>query len=334
MNSEAGAKPLDTFPVIRSRDAEEVREAVIRSYGARRFNLLRSTERFDARANHWQSRNIGLSYCSYGAQLQLDFPGGSFFRQQYCLHGGAGIRVDRTPRSVTRDETCVVPPDTPMSVDFGPSFEQLVLRINADALMNKLAALIGAVPGRKLVFEPATRTDGLAMRSLGRMLTFFASELDSVGSMMPPLALAEMEQALIMSFFCSNPNNYSATVEGHARPAASWQVRRAEEYIEAHWDQPITIEALARVTSASVRSIFHHFKQSRGQSPMAFVKQVRLQRARQMLTRTDIHTSVTETAFACGFNNLGNFAKDYFKRYGERPSDTLKSVKGGLRSCD
>jgi transcriptional regulator GlxA family with amidase domain len=97
--------------------------------------------------------------------------------------------------------------------------------------------------------------------------------------------------------------------------------------MEANWNQPITMEALAHATSASARSIFYHFKQSRGQSPMAFVKEVRLRHARRMLSRTDTSTSVTEIAFACGFNNLGHFARDYLKRFGERPSDTIKRAK-------
>jgi transcriptional regulator GlxA family with amidase domain len=115
--------------------------------------------------------------------------------------------------------------------------------------------------------------------------------------------------------------------EPQGRPPATWQVRRAEEYIDAHWNQPITIAVLTRATAASARSIFYHFKNSRGQSPMFFVKQVRLEHARQMLERGGINRSVTEIAIDCGFGNLGHFAGDYFKRFGERPSDTLKRSK-------
>ena len=97
------------------------------------------------------------------------------------------------------------------------------------------------------------------------------------------------------------------------------------------WDRPITIEELARVTSASARSIFYHFKRCRGHSPMEFVRQVRLNHARKMLTEAAKETSVTETAFACGFINLGHFAKDYQKRFGERPSATLRHTRGGVR---
>lgn len=34
------------------------------------------------------------------------------------------------------------------------------------------------------------------------------------------------------------------------RGPTTWQVRRVEQYIETHWDQPITIEILARATAA------------------------------------------------------------------------------------
>jgi transcriptional regulator GlxA family with amidase domain len=81
------------------------------------------------------------------------------------------------------------------------------------------------------------------------------------------------------------------------------------------------------VTSASARSLFHQFKQSRGQSPRVFLKQVRLQHAREMLRGTDRNLSVTHTALACGFTNLGHFASDYFEQFGERPSDTAKRRK-------
>jgi transcriptional regulator GlxA family with amidase domain len=116
-----------------------------------------------------------------------------------------------------------------------------------------------------------------------------------------------------------------------ARAAVPWQVRRAEAYIEAHWDQAITVETLAEVAGTSARTLFHAFKLSRGQSPMAFVKQVRLARARQMLENPHLRCSVSSVAFACGFGNLGHFARDYAQRFGETPSRTLGRAK--LRWC-
>ncbi|HEY7301580.1 MAG TPA: helix-turn-helix domain-containing protein [Xanthobacteraceae bacterium] len=116
-------------------------------------------------------------------------------------------------------------------------------------------------------------------------------------------------------------------VEPRRRAATTWQVRRAEQYIEAHWNEPITIASLARATAASTRSIFYHFKTSRGQSPMSFLKEVRLEHARYMLEHSGVSRSVTQVAVECGFGNLGHFAGDYLKRFGERPSETLKRGK-------
>jgi transcriptional regulator GlxA family with amidase domain len=119
----------------------------------------------------------------------------------------------------------------------------------------------------------------------------------------------------------------TAAATPRLQPPITWQVRRAEQYIETHWNQPITITSLARATAASARSIFYHFKNSRGQSPMSFLKQVRLEHAREMLERSGISRSVTDIAIECGFGNLGHFAGDYLKRFGEHPSDTLKRSK-------
>jgi len=326
VNGQIDTRPLDSFPILRSRSIEEIRQTLTQSYGARRLDLPHRAGGFEFLANYWQSQNVGLSYSSFGAPIELEFPTDNFFRQAF-VRGAAEIRFDRIERQVTGEGSGVVPPETLMTAAFASGFEHLGLRIKADTLLNKLAALIGALPSRRLVFDQTTRADSSAIGSLRRMLMFFAAELDSTT---PLPAVVELEQALIVSFICNNRHNYSALLDDRSRPVASWQVRRAEEYIEAHWDQPITIEELARVTSASARSIFHQFKRSRGQSPMAFVKEVRLRHAREMLKRTDHGRSVTETAVACGFGNLGHFAGDYFKRFGERPSDTIKRSKNYL----
>jgi len=322
MDTAACRKPLDSFPIIRSRNIEEIRQAFIRSYGARRLNLPRHAKDFEFRINHWSSENVGLLYLS-GGPIELEFPTGTFFRQAF-VQGQGAIKLGRVERQVTNERTCVLPPDASAVASYGPGFEHFGLRIKADAVLAKLAALIGATPSRKLVFDPTTSDERLEIGNLRRMLMFFAAELDTIACGSPTLPLAELEQALLVSFICNNRHNYTALLDAPVRPVASWQVRRAEEYIAAHWSQPITIEELARITSTSVRSLFHQFKRSRGQSPMAFVKDVRLQQARDLLERSGPAMSITEIAGTCGFGNLSHFAKDYFKRFGERPSDTVK----------
>lgn len=317
---------LDRFPVIRSTNPEEVEDNLIRVYGARKLSLPRSRDELDVRANHWDSPNIALSYCSYGGAVRVEFPGADFYRLQLPLQGSAAMLLGRSDqRHITKSETTVIPPATPLLNEFPRAYEQLVLRVKEAALWRKLGAFTDKTNNRKLEF--ASVSNGHGLESLQRLILFFIDELDSHGSGMPPLAQAELEQAIVVSFLCSTPSNLTAILTETRHAPANWQVRRAEEYIEANWNEPLSVESIARVCGASTRSIFHHFKRSRGQSPMAFVRQLRLQHARKMLTRTDADVSVTEAAFACGFSNLGHFARHYFKLFRERPSDTVKRRK-------
>ena len=135
-----GPKPLNSFPIIRSRDIEEIREALFRFNGAR-LNLPRRTEDFDFKVNYWHSQNIGLSYWISWGPVQLEAPDTNFFRQQIFLRGGADIRFGRIERQVTNEDSCVVPPEVSVDVDISSGSEQFVLRIEADVLLNKACCI-------------------------------------------------------------------------------------------------------------------------------------------------------------------------------------------------
>ena len=108
-----------------------------------------------------------------------------------------------------------------------------------------------------------------------------------------------------------------------SRPAI---VRRLEEFIEAHWREPLSIDRLVAETSVSARSIFRAFLRARGYSPMAFAKAVRLRHARAMLTSGDPGVSLAppprlSSARSCqpGFTSRVTIAK----AFGELPSETI-----------
>ncbi len=94
-------------------------------------------------------------------------------------------------------------------------------------------------------------------------------------------------------------------------------------FVEENWDKKFKVEELAGRFGISSRKIFRHFA-SRGTTLMEFVKDIRLQKVRQKLVAPEITTTVTGVSFECGFNNLGHFARDYRKKFGELPSETLR----------
>ena len=139
--------------------------------------------------------------------------------------------------------------------------------------------------------------------------------------------VAQLEQALIVAYLCANLSNYSDQLNRKRPTAASWQVQRAMDYIEMNWDHPITIKGLASATETSARSLFATFKKDRGCSPMAFVKHVRLMRAREILLMAATGASVGSVAAKCGFRSPAHFTKNYLASFGELPSETLKRAK-------
>jgi PAS domain S-box-containing protein len=95
------------------------------------------------------------------------------------------------------------------------------------------------------------------------------------------------------------------------------------QFIEENWDKKFKVEDIANRFGISSRKVFRHFA-SRGTTLMDHVKDMRLQRVRQKLVVPAPDTTVTGVSLACGFNNLGHFARDYRRKFGELPSETLR----------
>ena len=101
-------------------------------------------------------------------------------------------------------------------------------------------------------------------------------------------------------------------------------MRVVEEYLEAHAADPVRMSDLAGLTGTSVRSIQAAFRAHRGYSPMDFLRNKRMELARRALLAPSPATSVTRVAYDSGFPQAAQFSVDYRKRFGERPSETLR----------
>ena len=321
----AGEEPLARFAAVRTDDPDELRERMSPLYAIRSLEAPRSKVKFNASVNHRELNNIGLSYARYGSALKGTLAHGDFYAQGFGICGYGEALVDGNLFRVCNAEGGVGGPGSSARLTYQPGFEHLFLKINPAALTRKLSALIGAPVTPSLRFNGEINRAALAAQF--RLLCFVIGEIDRSDDPPPAPILAELEQALIVAYLCTNLHNFSHRLNGHRPEIAPWQVRRAADFIEANWVQPITIETLAVVVDTSARSLFASFKKALSCSPMSFVKQVRLQHARARLIDPAEDTSVTAVALDCGFNNLGHFAKDYCAGFGELPSETLKGAK-------
>lgn len=102
-------------------------------------------------------------------------------------------------------------------------------------------------------------------------------------------------------------------------------VRRALEYLHDQPEPHVTISALCAVAGVSARTLEYGFREHLGMTPMRYARLVRLNGARRDLLRTAPHaTTVTDVALGWGFVELGRFAGEYRRFFGELPSETLR----------
>lgn len=102
-------------------------------------------------------------------------------------------------------------------------------------------------------------------------------------------------------------------------------VARAKAYMDAHFDRQLTATAVASAVGVSVRTLQESFQREDDSTPMTYLRDVRLEKARLGLQLADPHeTSVAAVAQSCGFRHMGRFSGAYLATYGEYPGDTLR----------
>jgi AraC family transcriptional regulator len=98
---------------------------------------------------------------------------------------------------------------------------------------------------------------------------------------------------------------------------ATWQAKRALEYIESNLGAKMAIEEMADVVALSKSHFSRAFKCSLGSSPMAYVGARRVERAKLMMTST--RERLTDIALACGFADQSHLNRNFRRLVGMSP---------------
>jgi AraC-like DNA-binding protein len=321
------ARPLDAFPLVRTCSIDELEASLARIYAKPVMELVGRDRALQATQNHCQLQHIGVSYGSYGINARWQFPESNFIAQLFPVRGKGECLIDGASVQIDRDHSVLISANASFRFANDADYERLTLIISPSALTMKLTAIIGQSIHAPLNMSLAQDFKERPARLLRDNFMFLVRQLSSATSL-PPLVLAEFEQTLMVMFLHANQHNYSHLLQQEPSDVAPWQVRRAEEYIEANWNKPMSLEAVAAEVGVSIRSLFRNFRQSRGYSAVEFLKQMRLCRARQMLQRPEARITDTDVALVCGFADLDYFIKAYFQAFGERPLETLNRGKG------
>ena len=235
---------------------------------------------------------------------------------------GQQIKIDASPVAAA------IPfPGQPMVIECGPDAAHLIIRIERDAFDTHLSRLLGRTLDRPIEFEASFDISTVIASRWNFAVQMLHAEVLEIDSLLhKTIGLGSLEEFLMSALLHCQESNFSSQLSG-AKPPMSATVRNAMDYIEKHLAEPVTVHAVAESARVSVRTLQNLFAKEVDQSPTNWIKNRRLERVRSDLADAAASgdLTVTDVATRWGFTHLGRFASTYKARYGESPSQTLRT---------
>ena len=101
--------------------------------------------------------------------------------------------------------------------------------------------------------------------------------------------------------------------------SSDYSVARAQQHIEQHFCEKISISKLAELGYISISNFNRRFKKETGQTPAQYIINTRIDKSKNMLRRKNL--MLTEIALKCGFNSSAHFSSCFLNNVGVTPSE-------------
>lgn len=206
-------------------------------------------------------------------------------------------------------------------VEATPKKPYLGLKLDLDsALIASVSVEAGVSPGRS---ETSVRSiavgqlDGDLLDAIVRLIRLLDNKADY--TMVSPLVMREIIYRLLVSE--QGPRlRQMAAFGGHTH-----RITKAVQTLKTRYNEPLSIEDLARQLGMSVSSFHQHFKTATSMSPLQFQKLLRLQEARRLLLTEDVDAS--SAAARVGYDDASQFTREYKRLFGNPPMRDVARFK-------
>ncbi|MFD5328704.1 AraC family transcriptional regulator [Streptomyces sp. NPDC127092] len=315
---------------FRTRDVDEAREEISARYYANFMDVIDARDRpFAARFDTVGLGPLMIGDLSCGADVRMRFGELGAFHVNAPMSGTMEVRQGGRGRRLmaTPEDAMLLDPSGDTFLDrWSGDCRALSVKIDATALQDRLESLLGRSAGRRLTLGTRldiTRGPGLSWVTFARQVA--AGALAGDGLATHELVARPLQEALLNGLLLAAEHPWRDELAHPGGPARPAPVKRAMDAVRARPEHPFTTTELAALARVSVRRLQESFREYVGMSPMAYVREVRLDRVREELRAGDPDgLSVGEVAWRWGFTHAGRFAAQYRARFGETPSRTLR----------
>lgn len=320
---------LQDHPVAYTTDCAQAATVTSQLLGGATVTPARGARRdFQCTVNAIQFLDVTMAYLDYAVATDIAVASAA---DAYTVHmttsGQAHVHVDDEDHLITAFLALVVSPGMAYRLHVEHDSPQLIIRIERAAMERQLSRMLGRSLDGPIAFEPVgDLTTDAAARWHGALNILSAEVMSGSSLIQQGVGASALEELIISTLLYIQPHTYSGSLVGEPRRSGRAAVRRSLEYIERHLAEPITLDDLASYARMSPRSIQAGFREDLDTTPIAYIRDRRLDRVRQTLMSAlpEDGVNVTDAAQRWGFTHLGNFSGLYRRRFGETPSQTLR----------
>ena len=160
--------------------------------------------------------------------------------------------------------------------------------------------------------DPPAFVSALDQELAGAVLRFLQS-IDNGADrrVLAPMYLKEMVYRVLQR------EQYARLLEIAATEAANNPVSAVLEYMRDQLSDPLTVADMAERVSLSPSAFAHLFREITGRSPYQFLKEMRLDKARELLI--DGQLAVARVSKEVGYGSVSHFIREFRARFGVTP---------------
>ncbi|MDF0532436.1 AraC family transcriptional regulator [Tsukamurella sp. 8F] len=333
MSDTTAPTPLVGHERLHGADIPEFQRTVSDLLAPHRLRRRRTAEEFVGDVRAARVADLDLVYLSQGAavDVQLLEPV-DYYDVIVPVIGTSSIAVDTDDASdgtaIGLHNAAILSPGMRANIRMHSDAAHLHIRIGTATMTRRLSSLLGRPVESVPVFDVSLGLSTPAAASWSRLLRNGLDDLDS-GVLSHPLSSASWRDHLLTGLLVGHRNSCTEQLDRTAaQPGSSRIIAEVLGFCEANIAARITLADLAEYAGTTERSLQRLFRDQLNSSPMRSLQEMRLSKVHEELRLLDHHAatpSVTDVAWRWGFTHLSRFAAAYRARYGENPSETLRS---------
>lgn len=318
--SADGESPL-IRAVTAGRSLDQARALFEETYNGESFETDTSDQEFSFRYTTSGDVDMTVRTSTFLGEISGTLQPEAEYIVAWITDGQGRYHVEGGDLDLVRGRPVVFPTLAPFSFEMS-DYRQNLVHFRA-GFLEQVASEHEGVRQGPLQFDTRHVPDVAALQRWNQVVGTAARTI--IGSDPSPLLQAELDRMTATALLDTFSHRTHALDPVLLAPRNA-RLREAVEFIHANVHLPISASDVAKVAHLSPRGLQAAFSRQLGCTPTDFIRDVRLDHVRVALAAAHPdERTVGQVARQWGFVHLSRFAAAYAAKFGEYPSDTLRS---------